>query len=269
MLSMQWFVDFLDRARAFVPTAIAAIGLVLGGGILAFVLSRVTRRLVAGVVDRTQRFGLLETAVRGTGIRAAVPRIVSGFVFWGVWLLFVAGAIETLGLTQVTSVLNEVARYLPNVLAGVVVLGAGIVTGRLVRRAVGAAARSAGLGRSEGVGQLAQTAIVLVAVVISLEQVGIDAQLLVMLLTVTIGTTFASVALAFGIGARTAVSNIIGSHYVQQAYQVGQTVRIGELEGEILQTTPTAVILATAEGRVLVPARRFSEDPSTLLVPGA
>jgi hypothetical protein len=85
---------------------------------------------------------------------------------------------------------------------------------------------------------------------------------------VVVGTVLAGAGLAFGLGARTAVSNIISSHYVAQAYRVGQTVRVAGLEGKLLETTPTAVFLAGPEGRVMVPAKAFSEHASVLVTDG-
>jgi len=64
------------------------------------------------------------------------------------------------------------------------------------------------------------------------------------------------------------LSDLHAAYYASQQYSVGQIVRIGDLEGEIIQLTPTAVLLSTQEGRVLVPAKRFSEESSTLLVGG-
>jgi small-conductance mechanosensitive channel len=82
---------------------------------------------------------------------------------------------------------------------------------------------------------------------------------------VIVGTLLGGAALAFGLGARTAVGNIIGAHYVAQMYQVGQTVRVGEIEGRIVRTTAIAVVLDTPAGLVQVPARLFNEQPTTLI----
>jgi len=41
--------------------------------------------------------------------------------------------------------------------------------------------------------------------------------------------------------------------------------RLGGLEGEILELTPTSVILASDRGRVTVPARVFNETTTALL----
>jgi hypothetical protein len=54
---------------------------------------------------------------------------------------------------------------------------------------------------------------------------------------------------AVGLGARTAVSNIIGSHHLRQMVRVRQTVRLAVVEGEIEAITPTAVVLNAADGR--------------------
>ena len=42
-------------------------------------------------------------------------------------------------------------------------------------------------------------------------------------------------------------------------------MRIGTIEGTIVQTTPTAVFLDTPQGRILVPAKQFSEEVSMLV----
>ena len=44
-----------------------------------------------------------------------------------------------------------------------------------------------------------------------------------------------------------------------------QTVRIGAIEGQIAETTPTAVVILTEAGRVTVPAKKFNEEASTLI----
>jgi small-conductance mechanosensitive channel len=75
-------------------------------------------------------------------------------------------------------------------------------------------------------------------------------------------------SLAFGLGARTAVGNVIAVHYLRKSYRVGDAVRIGSIEGEIAAITRTAVLLETPDGQVEVPASKFSEEISVLLSEG-
>ena len=38
-----------------------------------------------------------------------------------------------------------------------------------------------------------------------------------------------------------------------------------EIEGEIVELTPVGIVLATARGRVTIPAKVFNEEPTVLL----
>ena len=64
---------------------------------------------------------------------------------------------------------------------------------------------------------------------------------------------------------RTAVSNIISSHQLTRLHEVGQRIRIAGLEGRIEQVTPTAVVLDADDGRIVVPAKLFSEEVAVIL----
>ena len=72
-------------------------------------------------------------------------------------------------------------------------------------------------------------------------------------------------ALAFGLGAREVIANILAMHYVNQSYRVGQRVRVGPEEGRIVRTTRTAVYLENAEGELSVPGRHFADSRCVLL----
>ena len=108
-------------------------------------------------------------------------------------------------------------------------------------------------------------AVIGVTGVVAVDQLGIEVSFLVIAVSIALAASLGAAALAFGLGARTAVSNIIATHYLARTYEVGQRVRVGEHEGRIAEISPTAVILETGEGRVHIPAKEFSEQISTLI----
>ena len=96
-----------------------------------------------------------------------------------------------------------------------------------------------------------------------------DITLLTAILSVTTAAVLGAFALAFGLGARTAVSNIIGAHYLRQTFETGHVVRFGAVEGTVTAITSTAVVLRIPEGQVIIPAKQFSESISVLVTGGA
>jgi small-conductance mechanosensitive channel len=194
--------------------------------------------------------------------------IVGAVVFWGVLLFFIATAADALGLPLLSSAVASISEFVPRVLGAVLILVTGLVIGGVARSAVTAAAARAGTSLAPGLGQIVRIAIIIAAALIAVAEMGIDITLLTAIFSVALAAMLGGFAIAFGLGARTAVSNIIGSHYLRQTYEVGQTVSVGGIEGTIAELTSTSVILNVPQGRVVVPAKQFGEMASTLIVKG-
>lgn len=251
----------------FLPNLLAALVLFLVGWLLARLLKAITVR----VIPRLYRLipsKSFQRSLKASGMERLVTEITAGIIFWLVFLLFLAAATEALGLPVVSTLLSGFARYLPSVLAAVVILVAGIVVANLARTAIATAASSAGVAYGELLARLTQIAILLVVGVVAVDQIGIDSTFLMISMAVVLFAVLGGMALGFGLGARSVVGNLLASHYLVQTYKVGQRVRIGDLEGRILEINNTAVVLETAQGRALIPASQFTQTTSILLPEG-
>ncbi|MEX2582660.1 MAG: mechanosensitive ion channel domain-containing protein [Gemmatimonadota bacterium] len=241
----------------------AAVLIVLGVG-LAYLLRMFTVRLVTAIEHAIPGRGFhTETA---TARERRIANMLGALVFWGVLLFFVATAANALGLALLSSVVDTLSLFVPRVFAAVLILVTGAVMGNLARSAVTATAAGAGTAIGPGLGQVVRIAIIVASILIAVAELGIDIALLTAVFSVAVAALLGGFALAFGLGARTAVSNIIASHYVRQMFEVGQTARIGGVEGTIVELTATAVVLEVPDGRVIVPATQFAETTSVLVV---
>lgn len=272
---MRW-QDWLSRGAAFVqnlpPFLIALLSaaiLLLLGSVLGRFLQAGTRRAAQATLDRVARRGTGMAAVGAAQVAQSVSALAGRFMYWLIFLVFGAAAIEVLGLPIVSAAVEQLGSYLPHAVTALAILFVGIVVASLAGGVAAAAAASGGVQYAAAVGRAVQSALIILALLVGLEQIGIHGELVVVLLAVVLGTVLGSAALAFGLGARTAVSNIVAAYYVAQAYRVGQTVRVGDVEGRIVRTTSTAVVLDTKAGQVHVPARLFSEQPSVLVTESA
>jgi small-conductance mechanosensitive channel len=255
-LSGAWEV-----AARYLPNVLGAAALLLAGWLLGRLLRAWVARLVArldGVIPKR----LFERDVGERGVDRLASELVGRLVFWIVFLFFVAAAAEALQLPVATSGLARFSGYLPHVVAAAVILFAGLVGGNLARSAVVSAAATAGLGYGETLGQATKLMVLLVAGIVAVDQLGVQSTLLIATLSILLGAVIGAVGLAFGLGARTAVANIIAAHHVVQLYRVGQHVRIGDVQGEIVEFRSIGVLIDSPEGRVFVPAKSFAESAS-------
>lgn len=283
----------LGRVAARLPEILGAALLLLVGWLLARLARAVIAGLLRRLLDRLGRgrlgadggLGADEFRLRGSpqgtgdglgpatepdtfGLRHTLPPLVAGVGFWAVLLVFGVAAVDTLGLRALGDLLGALARYLPQVLAGVLIVFAGIVLSGPVRDGTTNAAAAAGIAYAPALGRAAQVSVIGLALVMGADQAGMESTFLVILLPVVLGMLLLGAALAFGLGARTAVANIIAAYHLLQIYEVGQRVRVAGFEGRIVQVTPTAVLLETGDGRAAVPASLFSEQASLLLTEG-
>lgn len=256
----------VERGIAFLPNILTALALVLLGWVLARILRGVCERITRAGMARLARGIAMRRGLESTGLSDTAPAVIGRVVFWVVWLFFIAGALEKLELAVVRDFLSNLAYYLPRVLLGILVVFVGILAGNLANHALVTSTARGGVRYAQIVGRVVQGAILMVAIIVAADQIGIQSTLLMVTVAIILGTTMGGAALAFGLGSGPTVSNIIASYYLQKSYRVGQQVEIGHLRGRILEISPTAVVLDGEGGKkVMIPARKFSEESSALL----
>jgi small-conductance mechanosensitive channel len=255
---------------AFLPSVLGSLTLVVLGWLLARILRGVTRRVVTHVLERLARQRVARTSAIDSRIQQSqtyqsAPAVVGAIVYFMVLIFFFAAAIEALGLPTISNVLSLVTAYLPRVLAAAMIVFIGLWAGDFVNTLMQRTSGLKNLDYAPLAGRAMQVLIGIVFLIIAVGQLGIDSTVLIITLAIIFASTFGAAALAFGLGARTTVGNIIAARYVKRGYRLGDTVRIGDLEGQVTEITDTAVMLDSTDGRLMVPAERFAEVASLLV----
>jgi small-conductance mechanosensitive channel len=264
---MAGFQGMMGQVTAYLPrVAVAVLVLILG-----WLLAKVLRLLIVKTAGRLDHLWQRFIAKPGLGYlqpRHPPARIVGELVFWLILLVFVTIATDILGLSVFGDWLKEIVTYLPLAATGLLIVLVGFVVGSLVRDLVASAAATAGLSHGDLLGRTAQLIILFTAIIIGVDQIGIDVVFISVVAAIILATTLGGIALAFGLGARTHVSNIIAANQLRQLYQVGDLVRLGEVQGRITGISLSRVSLETEEGSVDIPARLFDEQATLLMEQG-
>lgn len=247
------------------PALLGALALVLLGWLLAVVLRHLSRRLSDRGLHLLGRRKSMRARIQQSAAVQAFPKTLSQIVFWVVLLFFITAAIEVLGLEAVSQVLGEAATYLPRVLGALLIFGAALWLSELSRTVVARGMARTQIGRAELVGRLSQIAVITIGLILAVDQLGVNSTILVVVLVALFACTFGAGALAFGLGARDTVGNIIGMHYFSSAYRTDDRIRIDGIEGRVVTKTTTNVTLETEEGLVTIPGYLFSTHTTTLL----
>jgi small-conductance mechanosensitive channel len=161
--------------------------------------------------------------------------------------------------------METVGIHFPRVLMALVFIVGGVVLGRVASTAIVRTGFRLPPPQLRRLALLTRVAIVVTATLIAATQLGLDVSLVTSFILIAWAAALGAAALAFGLGARETIANILAMHYVTQAFQIGQRVRVGSDEGRIVRTTRTAVYLENDEGELSIPGRDFADSRCVLL----
>jgi len=198
----------LSRLGNYIPQFIGGLVILLIGLIVASLLKAITLRLFKYLnlekwfnrakMDRVVQYGNW-------------PNIVAEVVRWAVIIIFLIPAVEAWGLPQVTSVLNQLLMYIPNVFVAVVVAFVGIAVANIVSDIVRVATRNIGSTSANLLATIAQYAIYFFTGLVVLTQLGIAEDLIKILFTGIIAMIAIAGGLAFGLGGQDSARTMLDS----------------------------------------------------------
>ncbi len=260
-------VAIMDAIVTYLPSILGAVVLLLAGWVIARLLRAITVRSVL-LLDT-----LLSRVTKTAGVErlrmARSSTMLGAIVYWIVLLFFVTAATHVLGLQSFTQWLARLLDYLPTLAAGVLIVVAGYVLSRFLADLVQATATRLAPPQRNALARVAQGVVLVTAVLVGADQIGIQVTFIAILVGAIVAAAVGGVTIAVSLGARDYVSNVIGAHYLRQAFEVGQRIRVAGHEGRILEVTVTSVILETDDGRVALPGRVYHEQPIVLIARNA
>ncbi|WP_161315219.1 mechanosensitive ion channel family protein [Sneathiella litorea] len=265
-----WLANVKAVSMELLSDLISALPGILGAVIILVVGWLVARALRATAVRLSDGLNRLFETVMPTGrlakfrLSSRSAQIIGNAVYWLTIVFAVTLAADVAAFETFSSWMSAIFGYLPRILGSVLIIIVGYLLGAAIRDLVASTLSSMTISQAELIGAFAQWATFFTAVIIGIEQVGIDVTFLIVIIAIVTGAIMGGMALAFGLGARPLAANLIGAHYLQLHYSPGQVLTIGEDEGEVLEFTATGVVLDTPNGRSTVPGEVYFHKNITL-----
>jgi len=206
----------LQQLWAVLPALLAAALILLVGYFVARQIEKWTDRTLKRLdFNKVAEAGGLREAVDRTGGGLDPVHAVGKLLFWLIMLIVILLASAALGLDSINRMFGIMLGFIPTLIAAIVIVILGIVVGEFVRGLILASA-----GTMEGVPILANVAkgsVVVIAVFMALQQLGVAAELITAAFTLVLGAVALAVGLAFGLGNTTLAGEVTRRWY--QAYR--------------------------------------------------
>jgi len=213
----NWQVVLLEPAKAvlsqisqfLINVLLVVIILIIGWIIAKVIKTLVTKLLRAIKLDQLSDSIDLDSILAKGGISYSLSELIGVICYWLALLITFVVAVNAVGLTVAADLLNRIVLYVPNIIAAVFILILGMFAATLLSNIVKTAANNAGLSQARLLGKVVEVAVIIFAVAITLEQLGIAAKIIELTITVLLASLGLSVALAFGLGCKDIAARFI------------------------------------------------------------
>jgi len=208
------FTQGVGKVIGFLPAILGAlVVLVIGWVISGFLAKLIERGLRAlGLEHAVQRSGINEF-MRRTGSNWTVSMAIAELTKWFIRLIFIQAAAGLLGMPQVTSIINSIILFIPNVIVAMAIIVIGSLIANFLGRLVQGMVSEMGVRNPNFFARLTQYAVIGFAVVAAVNQLGIARAVVNTLFIGLVGAIGLAVGLAFGLGGREVAADITRSWY--------------------------------------------------------
>jgi len=195
----------------FIPNLIVAIVILLiGWAISAIVCSAIMKFMEMIKFDEALRKAGVGEVVRKGGLNLNSGKFVGKLIQYFIILAFLIASLDVLGLSQVTTFLQQiVVGYLPQLIVAVLILLVGSVVGDVMSKIVMASSRTAGLSHASFLGVVTKWGIWIFVILVALSQMGIAGAFIQTLFTGFVVAVSLALGLAFGLGGQNAAGKTV------------------------------------------------------------
>lgn len=210
------FKNALDSLIAFLPNLLGFLILLLVGFVIAKIVSGVITKLLqkAGLdrhLHESEANKYVEKLLPGASPSKGIGRVV----FWLIFVFFITSAIGALKIPAVTTFMNQVLAYLPNVIVAIVIFVAAALIAGAVAAAVVKVMGDTPTGKI--VAAVVPAVVMVIAMFMILNQLKIAEAIVTIAFAATMGALALGLALAFGLGGRDVAKKLL-----EDAYAKGQ-----------------------------------------------
>jgi hypothetical protein len=203
-----------DSFFGFLPNLLGCLVLLVIGFIIAKVIAALVRKGTESAgLDRRLAETSSGRTVENMMPGASAAKLLSLVIFWLVFGFFLVAAAGALQVPSVTSFMNEVLAYLPNVVVAILIfVVAALLAGAVAK---GASRVMGGNPMGQIVAAAAPALIMVLAMFMILEQLNIAPEIVEIAFAAVMGALALGLALAFGLGGRPVAQRLLEEAYAK------------------------------------------------------
>ena len=195
--------DALSGVVGFLPRLVTALIILIIGYIIAKIVKAALVRVLRAVKfnDVADKVGINSTLSKA-GLKSDASGWMGKLGYWVVMFTTLILFFNNLGLSEVSSLLEQVVAYIPKIIVGCLLLIVGMFGANFLKDLSMSALKAGNFSSPNLVGNIVYGAVMFLTVSIVLSQLGIGGDIVNTLVTSVLGGLSIAAAIAFGLGGK-------------------------------------------------------------------
>ncbi len=249
-------LKLISQLVDFIPKLVTTIVIILIGywiaRLVAFIINKVLAKI--GIDKISEKFQEI-SIVKESKLDIKFSVIISKTLYYFILLVFTTTATEVLGVSALTDIVHSIVNFIPVLISAAVMLIVGLVVAESIKNGVVSLCKSFNIPSGRLIGSVVFFFFLTVLVVGVLGQIGINTDLLESSFNIIIAGIILAFSVGYGFASRDILASMLSSFYSKGRYKEGQTIRVDEVEGEIIGIDSLSMTLKTKDGRVMLPLK--------------
>lgn len=212
------FLNSLNTFMSFLPALLGALIILIIGWVVSGFLARLIVKALNMVgFERAVQSSGISDFIKRSGTRWTTSQLIAELIKWFIRLIFIQAAANILRMPQLTTIINSIVLFIPNLVVALVIVVIGSLIAKFLSGAVRASVSEMGVGSPNLLATLTQYAVIGFAVIAAANQIGVAAVVVNTLFIGFVAAIALAVGLALGLGGRE-----VGAQITQSLYESSQ-----------------------------------------------
>jgi hypothetical protein len=251
---LETFNDMIKSFMGFFYNLIGAVLILLIGWLVAKMVAAVSKTMLERVgADKVgEKLNDID-AIKGLKLEIKLSSIISKVLYYFIILFMLRPAADTLGVPAISDMVKLLVEFIPKLISSALMLSAGIFLADALKNFVVTLCKSFNIAAGKLIGTAIFFFLLIIFVIQSVAQVGINTSLLESSFNLLIGGIIFAFAIGYGFASKEILLNIISSFYSKNRYKEGQIIEIDGVKGEIIGMDNTTITIKTEDSKTIFP----------------
>ena len=259
-VSLDSLQSIWDNILSGLPKVLGFVGYIIVSWLLLKIILYVIKKALSKTKLDEWSEKLKETKIFGnTTINIVLTKVILTTLKWFLVLIFVLIGADIFGLDMVSEGIGGFIAYLPKLISALLIFVGGVYLATLVKKAIHSTFKSLEITGGNLVGNIIFYLIVVFISITALDQAGVDTSVIKSNITLILGSIVLSFTIAFGLGSKEIIQRLLFGFYSRKNLNVGQRIKIGDVQGVIESIDNIYLTLITTEGKFIFPIKEVSD----------